>query len=156
MATTANIYVKMHTGDPGAAGTANPAANTTRKQVTFHDELVPLTLTLSQSEPIAYTGGEVTTTESYAWVSFWDSPTAGNNLGKQDIPNQAATATQALTIPAGTIQISDRKVIDDVLRAAVFVDRVSNRQYRHRYGSLRANAAARQRAKFATQTPQTI
>ena len=28
-------YVKLHVGDPGAAGTANPAVETTRKSVSF-------------------------------------------------------------------------------------------------------------------------
>ena len=28
-------YVKLHVGDPGAAGTANPATETTRKSVSF-------------------------------------------------------------------------------------------------------------------------
>jgi len=34
---TANaaVYVKLHIGDPGAAGTANAAANTTRQQAVF-------------------------------------------------------------------------------------------------------------------------
>ena len=30
-----NIYAKLHVGDPGAAGTGNPAGNTTRQEVTF-------------------------------------------------------------------------------------------------------------------------
>ena len=31
----ANPYVKLHLGDPGEDGTANPAAETTRKAITF-------------------------------------------------------------------------------------------------------------------------
>jgi hypothetical protein len=31
----AALWIKLHTGDPGAAGTANAATNTTRKQATF-------------------------------------------------------------------------------------------------------------------------
>ena len=31
----AGVYVQLHLGDPGSAGTANPAANTTRVQATF-------------------------------------------------------------------------------------------------------------------------
>lgn len=31
----AAFWVKLHTGDPGSAGTANAAGNTTRKQATF-------------------------------------------------------------------------------------------------------------------------
>lgn len=31
----AHTWIKLHTGDPGAAGTANPATETTRKQATW-------------------------------------------------------------------------------------------------------------------------
>ena len=30
-----NVYVKLHVGDPGAAGTSNAATETTRKVVSF-------------------------------------------------------------------------------------------------------------------------
>jgi hypothetical protein len=33
----AAVWVKLHLGDPGAAGTTNAAAETTRKQATFGD-----------------------------------------------------------------------------------------------------------------------
>lgn len=33
--TQTDVWVKLHTGDPGAAGTSNAATNTARQQVTF-------------------------------------------------------------------------------------------------------------------------
>ena len=31
----ASVWLKVHTGDPGSAGTSNASAETTRKQLTF-------------------------------------------------------------------------------------------------------------------------
>jgi hypothetical protein len=78
----AAYYVKLHTGDPGAAGAANAAANTTRKQATFS----------------AAAGGAITTSadlvwnnvpnaETYSHISFWDTvgPAGGTFLGSDDL-----------------------------------------------------------------------
>ena len=69
------LYVKLHTGAPGAAGTANPSAVTLREQVTMG----------------AASGGSIsmtavagswtmTTLETISDISVWDNATAGNFL----------------------------------------------------------------------------
>ncbi|WP_228002125.1 phage tail fiber protein [Nocardia australiensis] len=68
------LYVKVHTGDPGA-GTANASAVTTRSQATF---------AAAASGAIALTGTNpswpMTATETISHVSVWDSSTSGNFL----------------------------------------------------------------------------
>jgi hypothetical protein len=154
------VFVKMHTADPGAGGTANAAANATRKQLSVGDELTLVggfkNWRLTQDAVIAYTGGEVTTTESYAWVSYWTAVTGGTWLGNEDIPNQAATATNALNIAAGVIVVTNRAVIDYIIRTQLAVNRVNDRRNRSQVGSFLANAAAAQHDKFALQPPQKI
>ena len=60
------VWVKMHIGDPGAAGTANPAANATQKQVTWG---APAAGQATNSAVVEWTDAEVTTTETYTHFS---------------------------------------------------------------------------------------
>lgn len=71
----AGLYVKVHTADPGSAGTANASAVTTRSQATFG---------AAASGAIALTGTNpswaMTATETITHVSVWDASTSGNFL----------------------------------------------------------------------------
>lgn len=69
----AHTWVKLHIGDPGAAGTANPATETTRKQAAW----------------AASSGGASSNTGALTWTviagsqdathfSLWTASTAGN------------------------------------------------------------------------------
>jgi hypothetical protein len=71
----ANTYVKLHLGDPGEDGTANPAAETTREAVTWG---TATTGSLASSATVEWTN--VSTTEVYTHWSLWDAATAGNCL----------------------------------------------------------------------------
>ena len=51
---TGTVQTKLHTGDPGAAGTANASAETTQKATTFG----------------AASGGSATQTGSVSWTSW--------------------------------------------------------------------------------------
>lgn len=71
-----NTYVKLHTGDPGAAGTSNASGNTTRQQITWSAAASgskSMSGTLSWS---AWAAG----TETISHISIWDNSTAGNVL----------------------------------------------------------------------------
>ena len=66
------LYVKLHTGDPGAAGTANASAVTTRNACTFNAAAsgsIGLT-----SSPTAFA---MTATETLTHISLWDASTGG-------------------------------------------------------------------------------
>jgi hypothetical protein len=68
----AATWVKLHTGDPGSAGTANASAVTTRSQATF---------SAAASGALALTGTNpswsMTTTETISHISVWSASTAG-------------------------------------------------------------------------------
>jgi hypothetical protein len=72
-----NTYAKLHTGDPGSAGTANASAETTRKLMTW-------SAAASGSKAITTTLPSWTSwsagAETLSHVSVWDAPTAGNFL----------------------------------------------------------------------------
>ena len=66
------LYVKLHTGDPGAAGTANASAVTTRNACTFNAAASgSISLT---SSPTAFT---MTATETLTHISLWDASSGG-------------------------------------------------------------------------------
>lgn len=76
------VWVKLHTGDPGAAGTSNAAGETTRKKATLTG-----TTTLKNSGALEWAG--VSTAESYTWVSIWSAEAAGTFLGRGEIEGGA-------------------------------------------------------------------
>jgi hypothetical protein len=86
----ATTAVKLHTnvGDPGAAGTSNASANTTRNAITWSAAASgskAMSGTLSWS---AWASGS----ETLAYITVWDSTTAGNFLF-----SAALTTAKAIT-----------------------------------------------------------
>jgi hypothetical protein len=81
----AAIYMKLHIGDPGAAGTANSSAVTTRNAITWNAPSGG-SMTL-----LAVSGYSMTTAETITHVSFWDSATVGTFW-----QSAALTASQAV------------------------------------------------------------
>lgn len=70
----ATIYAKMHTGDPGSAGTANASAQTTRVATTF---AAAASGSIAISNTPEFT---LNASETITGVSFWDASTSGNFL----------------------------------------------------------------------------
>jgi hypothetical protein len=101
--TQTDVYVKLHLGDPGAAGTSNAATNTTRQQATFGAGAA--TGTISNTVAIEWTG--VSTTETYTHVSFWSASSGGTFKGSDDLSTSAAvTAGDTFRIPIGDLDAS--------------------------------------------------
>jgi hypothetical protein len=96
------FYVKLHTGDPGSAGTANPATETTRKQPTYS----------------AASGGAITNdgavswtsypaAETISWVSFWSASSGGTFLGKKALTaNRTPGIGDTVTLGVGDLDLS--------------------------------------------------
>lgn len=99
----AGFWVKLHIGSPGAAGTTNPAGETTRKQVTFGS--AASAGAISNTAAVQWTN--VSTAETYSHVSFWDASTAGNFLGADDLPATKTVAVgDTFTIPTGDLDLT--------------------------------------------------
>jgi hypothetical protein len=97
------VWVKLHTGDPGAAGTSNAATETTRKQVTFGS--VAASGAISNTAAVEWLA--VSTTETYSHVSLWSASTAGTFLGSDDLSSTAAvTAGDTFRIPTGDLDLA--------------------------------------------------
>lgn len=73
--TIAGLYIKLHTADPGAAGTTAPSAVTTRRQATMNAAASGQITLNAMSGTYA-----MTTTETISHFTVWDDATAGNFL----------------------------------------------------------------------------
>lgn len=96
------VWVKLHLGDPGSAGTSNPAAETTRQQATFGNAAASRAI----SNTVAIEWTNVSTSETYTHVSLWTASTAGTFLGKDDITSAAVQAGDTFRIPVGDLDLT--------------------------------------------------
>ena len=98
----AGFFLKLHTGDPGAAGTSNAAANTTRVAVTCSAASGGA---ITNSAAVSWT--TVPNAETYSHWSAWDASTAGTFLCSDDL---AVARTVAIgddfEIAAGELDIA--------------------------------------------------
>jgi len=90
-----NVYVKLHTGDPGEAATSNNATEATRKVAAW---AVAASGAIATSATLEWTN--VSTTETYSHWSLWDALTAGNALWT------GALSTSAAVTAGDTFQIT--------------------------------------------------
>lgn len=91
----AGSYLKLHLGDSGEDGTANPAANTTRQSITFSAASGG---SMVSSSTASWTN--VPNTETYTHWSLWDASTAGNCLWT------GALTSSASVVAGDTFQIT--------------------------------------------------
>lgn len=92
----AELWVKLHKGSPGSAGTENAATETTRKKITF---AAPASKQIKNSAAMVWTN--VSTTENYTHISLWTAEAAGTFKGSEALKSEAKMeATNTFEIPA--------------------------------------------------------
>lgn len=96
------VYLKLHTGDPGSAGTANAATNTTRQQVTFGTNASAGAI----ENTVAVTWTNVAGSEDYSHYSAWDASSNGNFLFSGVITANAVVTGDTFTIAIGDLDVS--------------------------------------------------
>ena len=101
----ANVYVKLHTGDPGSAGTANASAVTTRNAITWNAASGG-SMTLATLSDYSMTTGE-----TISHISLWDNSTAGNFL------ESAQLTTPVPVINGSTLHFSSLTLAESPLAA---------------------------------------
>lgn len=94
-------YVKLHVGDPGAAGTANAAAETTRKLAVFSAASGGAT---ANTGALTWTG--VAGNEDYTHISFWSAASGGTFGGSGLMTANAVLIGDTFTIPVGDLDIT--------------------------------------------------
>lgn len=94
-------WVKLHIGDPGAAGTSNPAVETTRKQVTWTGAASGAD---SNSNTLTWT--TVAATEDYTHFTLWTASSAGTFGGSGTVTANAVTAGDTFQVAVGDLDDS--------------------------------------------------
>lgn len=92
----ATIYIQLHIGSPGAAGTSNVATNSTRKTIAFNASSGGV---IASSADVTWTS--VPATETYTQFSLWDALSTGNFLGSGTMTANQVTAGDTFTVSAG-------------------------------------------------------
>lgn len=98
----ASLFIKLHIGDPGAAGTANPAANTTRQAASFGTATTGGVC----SNDAAVTWTNVPNAEDYTHASVWDNVSAGTFQGSGTITANAVGVGDDFTLPIGDLDVT--------------------------------------------------
>ena len=99
----AAVWVQLHIGDPGSAGTANVAGETDRTQSTFGS--VASGATIANTVAIAWTS--VSTSETYSYASLWTASTAGTFLGSAALTqSKTVNSGDNFSIPVGDLDVS--------------------------------------------------
>ena len=96
-----DVYVKLHTGDPGEDGTSAAATEDTREEA---DWATASAGSIATSATIEWTN--VAATETYSHWSLWDASTAGNCLWTGALSSSAAvTAGDTFQITSLTLSL---------------------------------------------------
>lgn len=95
-------WAKLHVGAPGAAGTANPATETTRKQFAFNatgtDGIV------ENSGAVSWTN--IAGSQDATDFTLWTASSAGNVGASGTITANGYTAGDTYTVAAGALTVS--------------------------------------------------
>jgi hypothetical protein len=94
-------WIKLHIGSPGAAGTSNPAAETTRKQATWS-----AAASGASANTNLLTWTAVTGSEDYTHFTVWTLAAAGVFGFSGTITANAVTAGDTFSIAIGDLDVS--------------------------------------------------
>lgn len=100
-----NIWIQLHTADPGAAGVTAVAGNATRKDLTAAMGTAA-SGAITNTSAITWTTGEVDTSEDYTHWSLFDASTVGTFLCSGAMTANAVTVGDEFTIPVGDLDLS--------------------------------------------------
>ena len=93
------VWIKLHTGAPGSAGTSNAATETTRKQATFGTGASGGTI----ANTVAITWTSISGSQDATHFTAWDASTAGNFLFSGTITANSYTAGDDYNVAIGAL-----------------------------------------------------
>lgn len=97
----ANVYLKLHIGDPGAAATTSPAVETTRKAISCS---AAASGAITSDAVLTWTN--VAGTEDYTHFSVWTDVSAGSFRLSGTVTSNAVVAGDTFTVAAGDFDVS--------------------------------------------------
>lgn len=96
-----SVYVQLHVGDPGTAGTANAATETTRKAVSFAGASAG---SIVSDADVTWTN--ISGSQDATFFTAWDGLTGGSFLFSGTITGNPYTAGDTYTISSGSFTTS--------------------------------------------------
>jgi hypothetical protein len=100
----AGNFVKLHTGDPGAAGTSNASSVTTRPSLTFSAASAGA---VASSNTPQWTNWAGTSPETVTDISIWDANTAGTFLASVQLTASKTVQTgDTLTLTSCSVSLT--------------------------------------------------
>lgn len=97
-------YVKLHTGDPGAAAASNAAVGSTTRVAVTHASPSAGSMAENGTAPVWTNGG---TSETITHISVWDASTSGNFLYSGALSASKAWASgDTLTLTTLTVALT--------------------------------------------------
>lgn len=96
------VWIQLHVGDPGAAGTSNAATETDRIQAVFGTNASGGAI----SNTAALTWTSVAGSEDYTHFSAWSASTSGTFLFSGTVTANAVATTDDFTIPIGDVDLA--------------------------------------------------
>lgn len=98
----AALYIQLHTGAPGAAGTANVATNNTRKLITFGACSGGVSTSSSDENWTTVPAGE-----TYTHFTIWDASTAGNFQASGALTANAVLSGDTFDLAIGAVTVTE-------------------------------------------------
>lgn len=99
------IWIQLHTADPGASGTTAVAGNATRKDLTAAMGTASGGA-ITNTSAITWTSGEVDTSEDYTHWALFTASAAGTFILSGLMTANAVTTGDEFTIPIGDLDLS--------------------------------------------------
>jgi len=97
------LWIQLHVGDPGAAGTANVATESTRKDVTSSFSAATGG---AVTNDVAVTWTNVAGTEDFTHWSVWSASSSGTFYWSGTITANPVVAGDTFTLPVGDIDLT--------------------------------------------------
>lgn len=98
----ASLFVQLHVGAPGAAGTSNVATNNTRKAISFGSASGGVSTSTTDENWTSVAG-----TETYTHFSIWDASSAGNFIASGALTANPVTAGDTFDLAIGAVTVTE-------------------------------------------------
>lgn len=99
------VFIQLHTGAPGAAGTTNIATNSTRQSCGSNPGWsTPSGGAATNANAITWLA--VSTTETYTHFTVWSASSSGVFIGSGSVTNGAVVAGNDFTFAIGQLSMS--------------------------------------------------
>lgn len=103
---TGPLFMQLHLGDPGAAGTANPAVETARQATGTWTIAAVANDAINAINANAISWTSVPASETYEWFTLWTASSGGTFIGAGLVDGGTVVAGSTFTLPASGAKVT--------------------------------------------------